>query len=523
MMRAGPGRRSLLPALLAGCALLAILHLSLSPPSSSSPVSDLETGLPYAKTIGVAAAAIAAASIPRLMSKNRRIKGPKKKTNFKSPALDTKVMKELNDRMGKLVTCKFPNTKDVILCRLLKTALQGNNLYATLLIENGKVGTEVAANVVRDMAMKGAASETLSTIQREKAKLGKDPTLTMNELMYVRQIAFRASLGAVTNGTSSGVEHMVPPNSSVITVQADCVHFPPLRELEYFDAVNKGDMEKVTSQIEHGVSPDADDDSGRSALYFACREGKEEIAKKLISLGCKVDKMALNGATPTFVAAQSGHLGIVQALLAAGADVKSPKNVTYPFIACQNGHLDILNLFLDKGADAALPSMNGFSCLYIAAQNGHKNIIERLLELPSTKLLVNHGMAARSMATPVLIASQMGHLEVVKTLVAHGADIKQPMTDGTTPFKVACAQGDPELIEYLLEKGADIESPNKDQNTALMAAIIKSNVRAVELLLKRGANPNAKSSDGRDPITLARATGNPEILQIISKAAGVKA
>mmetsp|Transcript_9147 Transcript_9147/g.13719 ORF Transcript_9147/g.13719 Transcript_9147/m.13719 type:complete len:520 (+) Transcript_9147:75-1634(+) len=510
-------RNSTFFSLFVGLAIIAAIHVSLSNPDPQHTRDLQASGL--VKGLGVVAAAVAAGGLPRLLKRRSK---PKRKvgstSSYSPPQLDAGTQNQLQQNVGNLVTVKFPNSKDVIISRLLKLQNQMGNLYATVSIENGKVGTELACNVVRDMAMKAQAAEALQILQKDKQKMGKEATLSLQELAYIRQLAFRASLNAVTNGTHEGVSHMVGANASVITIKADCINFPPKDELDFFNAVNKDDEATVDRLLEQGINANLKDASGRNALYYACREGRESIAKKLIAKGCEVDASALNGATPMFVAAQSGHTGIMKALVAAGADVKSPRNVTYPFIACQNGHRDALNLLLENGANPSAPSMNGFSCLYIAAQNGHNNVIDRLCQIPSIKATINEGMSARSMATPALIAAQMGHLDVLKTLHKNGADINQAMTDGTRPFKVAAAQGDPDLLEFLLDNGADVNSPNKDGNTALMAAVVKSNVRAVELLIKRGANVGAKTTQGFDAVMLARERQNREIIDILQKA-----
>ena len=53
------------------------------------------------------------------------------------------------------------------------------------------------------------------------------------------------------------------------------------------------------------------------------------------------------------MASQNGHAGIVQALLAKGAeiDLQSKNGVTALYMASQNGHAGIVQALLAKGAD----------------------------------------------------------------------------------------------------------------------------------------------------------------------------
>lgn len=57
-------------------------------------------------------------------------------------------------------------------------------------------------------------------------------------------------------------------------------------------------------------------------------------------------------------------------------------------------------------------------------------------------------------ATPLFLATNKGHTDIVKLLLDKGADPK-PATDGPTPLELATKQGRTEIVDMLLNAGAN--------------------------------------------------------------------
>jgi ankyrin repeat protein len=91
----------------------------------------------------------------------------------------------------------------------------------------------------------------------------------------------------------------------------------------------------------------------------------------------------------------------------------------------------------------------GMTPLYIASQEGHAEVVSMLL----AKQGVNVNQAMNNGVTPIYIASQEGHAEVVSMLLAkHGVKVNQAMNDGATPLYTASQEGHAEVVSMLLAK-----------------------------------------------------------------------
>jgi ankyrin repeat protein len=64
----------------------------------------------------------------------------------------------------------------------------------------------------------------------------------------------------------------------------------------------------------------------------------------------------------------------------------------------------------------------------------------------------------------------VGDLEMVKLLIANGADVNQKNVRGATALMAAAIDGTASVVRYLLEQGADVNARDKDGTTALMCA-----------------------------------------------------
>jgi len=57
-------------------------------------------------------------------------------------------------------------------------------------------------------------------------------------------------------------------------------------------------------------------------------------------------------------------------------------------------------------------------------------------------------------AAPILTATMNGNVEIIKLLLAHGADVNTVGGDSKTPLKIALEKGQDEVVTILRKHGA---------------------------------------------------------------------
>lgn len=139
-------------------------------------------------------------------------------------------------------------------------------------------------------------------------------------------------------------------------------------------------------------------------------------------------------------AAEAGDAGTAKQAIAAGADRQALNAALHT--AAERGHLEVLRTVLAAGADVTSLNRYGGTALIPASHYGHVAIVRELLL--HTRVDRNH---VNSLGwTALLEAVLLGdggprHTEIVKLLLAHGADPNIADRAGVTPLQHARQRG----------------------------------------------------------------------------------
>ena len=304
-------------------------------------------------------------------------------------------------------------------------------------------------------------------------------------------------------------------------------------------AFNSLEVAKIL--LARGADPLAVDKfRGDTALHYAARAGWPKIVDLLLSRGASIDHpSSKSGDTPLHYAALVGSAPVIRLLVAEGADVNAPnylgvRPIQYAF---KTGHKHAAMLLLDLGARADdlqdavnagdvarvqyflgrkvdVNAMDLFGApLHRASATGQTYIANMLIDVGADLEAIGEAAGNRSLH----IAALNNQPQIAALLIARGAMIDVPNSEGRTPLMIAAQFGNLEVARILVAKGADPDKKDTIyQDSPIHVAVLGGNREMVELLLSHGANVNLISDhSGESPLVYAAVTGNAPMIELL--------
>ena len=285
-----------------------------------------------------------------------------------------------------------------------------------------------------------------------------------------------------------------------------------------------GNADAVRMLIEYGAAVNVKEPSqNQTALMWAAAERHPDMVKALVESHADLKAHSKQGFTPLHFAARVGDLESVKLLLAAGVDVNLLTQSSEPegprsgggsgytplLVAAMRAQVETALYLLDHGADPNI-SASGMTPLHWASTSW-----EGFASNPV------YGFQDPMSGIP----DRQSKLRLVKALLAHGANVNARMTKrqpsfatgytdsvGATPFLLAASVDDVDMMRILLAAGADPKIATATNATAIMAATglnhgigeslltEKDASEAVKLLLDLGLDAKGETTFGENAL-----------------------
>ncbi|KAF2114476.1 ankyrin repeat-containing domain protein [Lophiotrema nucula] len=187
------------------------------------------------------------------------------------------------------------------------------------------------------------------------------------------------------------------------------------------------DLHDFLQQKEPGYDDSNDAIIGGGALHYAAFRGRLETGSDLVEIGADVNTRDDHGRTPLFLACTEGHLEVVRSLLSHGADpnISANERSNYELysplqIAIAIGNLGVVNALVDAGASVEARLKIGVTCLHNAVYRMQPDMVRLFIAAgANTESEYSIEDGPQSAGTPLIAAAMSDDMESLRTLVEH--------------------------------------------------------------------------------------------------------
>lgn len=262
----------------------------------------------------------------------------------------------------------------------------------------------------------------------------------------------------------------------------------------------------------HKVPWDVNDRDGRSPLSYACANYQWDKARALLDLrGSRVDS-SLDAQNALVLSLMRGNTEIAQRLFEAKAPLNLvPPSGPTPLQQALQEYSDakrtrLTSWLLERGADPNLANAKGRTPFQTAVEESSWPSLARLISRGAK------GDLASASYQVVVASAESGDDSLLKAVLAQGCDINgtkkasdrsrranafESRRDEETPLIHFIQAYKPEIVRKLLAYGANPNVRDTGSVPALLKAIRFYQIEMVQALLESGADVNAKDGRGQ--------------------------
>jgi ankyrin repeat protein len=228
------------------------------------------------------------------------------------------------------------------------------------------------------------------------------------------------------------------------------------------------------------------------------------------------------GSTPLLFAARSGDAESARLLIEAGARVDDalPNGMTPLVEAAHSGQQAVAMLLLEKGANANAGEV-GYTALHAAVLRGGLDLVRSLLAHGADpNLRMTRGTPVRRNSedfelpatligsTPYFLAARFLEADIMRALAGAGADPRLTMKSGETPLMAAAGTGASPQTD---RRGLSVLDGGKVEDERLV-------VEAVGAAIAHGADVNAANTSGDTALHAAALLGYDRVIEQLVRA-----
>uniref|UniRef100_A0A670HS46 Poly [ADP-ribose] polymerase n=1 Tax=Podarcis muralis TaxID=64176 RepID=A0A670HS46_PODMU len=251
--------------------------------------------------------------------------------------------------------------------------------------------------------------------------------------------------------------------------------------------------------LQHGADVHAKDKGDLVPLHNACSYGHYEVTELLVKHGASVNAMDLWQFTPLHEAASKNRVEVCSLLLSYGADPT--------LLNCHNkSTIDLAPTPQLK--ERLAYEFKGHSLLHAARESDAARVKKHLsLETVNFKHPQTHETALHCAAA----SPYPKRKQICELLLRKGANINEKTKDFLTPLHVAAEKGHNDVVEVVIKHEAKVNALDNLGQTSLHRAAHCGHLQTCRLLLSSGCDPSIVSLQG----FTASQMGNESVQQLL--------
>ena len=283
-------------------------------------------------------------------------------------------------------------------------------------------------------------------------------------------------------------------------------------------ACSKGELSAVQTFLNNGANIlSISREEQEKLLHLACREDNAFIAYTVLKNGCSVSILSKEEQEMLLhLACHWGDAFVVHTLLENGCSfhiLSREEQEKLLHLSCSWGNAFVVRTLLENGCRVSILSgKEQEKLLHLACHWGDVFVVRTLLKNDCSVSILSREEQEKLLCCACL----KGDVLVVEALLANGCNMNCLDLNGCTPLMVATEKGHEEVVKKLILAGANLwmQTPNGD--TALHIAATHDRIQCGILLAEGGVSMRTKNKLSATSLDLARAEFKEAIKQALS-------
>ncbi|XP_049516904.1 poly [ADP-ribose] polymerase tankyrase-1 [Dermacentor silvarum] len=274
------------------------------------------------------------------------------------------------------------------------------------------------------------------------------------------------------------------------------------RKDELLESARSGNEEKLLALLTSiNVNCHASDGRKSTPLHLAAGYNRVRIVQLLLQHGADVHAKDKGGLVPLHNACSYGHFEVTEMLIKHGANVNAMDlwQFTPLHEAASKSRAEVCSLLLAHGADPGLLNCHSKSPVMVAPS---RDLQDRML-CEYSAIPVSRGTLTLHLQHVVAVSPLPKRKQAIELLLRKNANINEKNEEYLTPLHLAADKSHLDVVDILIKNGAKVNALDSLGQTALHRCSREGNVQACRLLLSAGADPGIVSGQGYTASQLA--------------------